>query len=673
MQTITFFWKVSDFLRSRSDLATLSDVIQNTDEVNTGSHEHLDQNSTASLWLQVLLDLTSVTTDDRAELRNSAVQSIQRIFENCSDQLSPATWAICLRMVLFGMVKQNIDKHVQLQDRHSVSAEELKLWNETTRTVLACTGGLFATYLESVDGGKEIGEAWSRFLDYFQEYFDCDSHALGCSVFTTITAVLSKTESAPQIGDIALQKTAQLWLSYFEHRKDWAARPQENQEAFVAYAEAFKAMYQLCGKSLSEELPLMLKNLESCIKDSGAVAYTSDVDSMTPLQTQVTECLAMVDTSSAGLGSEVTKMLARFILLPYELGAAGTREDGPTFVALSKSSMGLLESVVLRHRQDQDIFLSSAFDTAMKALAEAIREKYTWLRDGKAPALWQKATTTALTILSAGLPAFDDESTNDQTKKQWVNSLVITAMGITRAPIDPANPPATVEQDEQFDIDALAQIRALMRDCLGWSLYPDRLRRLYALHLFETSLIHAPTPGEISERAGLESEPLQNLFKVRLGQTKEREPALRTGMAYACFEELLSMVSTSNEPNASSPDKDKDRIRVARAAAPYLLLRAALPLKSYIADQPLRGAMPAPGSEERELLFTLNAVRDLESEPGAIPEARGVKSKNRRHLHRLYPLVVRALGVSRGDCNRGIFERLRGLVESVGEEFGVDG
>jgi hypothetical protein len=80
--------------------------------------------------------------------------------------------------------------------------------------------------------------------------------------------------------------------------------------------------------------------------------------------------------------------------------------------------------------------------------------------------------------------------------------------------------------------------------------------------------------------------------------------------------------------------------------------------------------MPMPEAERRELLFVLKKLSKLNSEPQAIPDAPGVKSKYRKHLHRLYPLLNKASRVARQDAE--VFEHILKLIDLVGDEFGLD-
>ncbi len=609
------------------------------------------------MWLQVLLSLLAITTDERTEVRNSAIQTIQRIFENYTEHLSSDVWLVCLRTILFGMVEANLDvqRHVRSPSRNT---PDLKDWDETTKTILRTVSALMTTYLEKLDQ-SQLSDAWSELLGNLQEYFKYGSHVLGASVFDTITGVLSHLENEKVMGNNPLLKTASVWKNYFDEAHEWSGQQNGGQDAFVAYAEAFKAIYRLADASLTEELPFMLKNLEACIANSEEIAYTSDVDNMTTLQRRVLDCLSIVRTKDSGkISACVLQSLSRFILLPYNSVEQNPDKRGPTFVALSKASMTLLQEVTVRHIDQKEIYTDNIFSSVLKSLAKPIQEKYVWQREGKHPTLWQKATTTTIAILKPGITHI----TAHGTKEVWAD-LVNIAHYITRAQLSlTAVQSASFGKEEEFDIQAFSQLRELITLPLGSPSLPDNLRRLYTRNLFSSSLVHVPVHGELPDIA---TAPLESLYKIRLGRTTAIESILRIEMSYACLSELFNLVAVHSE-DKSTPEC----VKLAQAAAPYLILRAALPLKLYIADHPLRGRMPAPESQRRELLFVLDELYKLKCEPQAIPDAPGVKSKYRKHLHRLYPLLVKASKAARMDDE--VFEKVGVLVEVVGGEFGLD-
>jgi len=611
-----------------------------------------------ALWFRLLLDLASITEDERVEVRNSATQTIRRIFESYAEQLSSPVWLLCLRVVLFGMIEANVA--VQLRVRSTVQENEvLSSWNETTKTVLRTVGSLYTAYMDRLEPA-ELGAAWTELLGFLRQYFDGNSHALGLHVFETITEVLSRVEDPALLGIDPLLETAGLWTSYFDHCKTWTSPETGNQEAFVAYADAFKSVYQLAGRSLDSQLPSMLINLEACINSSDVVAYSSDIDHMTPLQTRIMGCLSMIKTEVGAVPSCLIRLLSRIVVLPYAAVGDSTGKRGHTFVALAKHAMTLLQAVITRHIDKGIILSDGACLTALQSLAKPVREKYSWQREGKAPTLWQKATSTAIAVMKPTLPALNDHQAKNPFFKDIWATIVGLSNGIARAQFaSTMNTPSTVETEEEFDINAFRDLRDMITSSLGSSTVPDSLRRNYTRDLFSVSIIHTPLPGELPD---LLSAPLDGLYKVRYSQTAELETTWRMEMSYTCMSELFNLVTVHDGSPAC--------VKLAQAASPYLILRAALPLKTYIADQPIRGRMPLPEAQRRELLFVLRRLGGLKSEPLAIPDTPGVHSKHRKHLHRLYPLLNKASKVATRDAE--IFGLIVRLMEMVGEEFGLE-
>ena len=79
--------------------------------------------------------------------------------------------------------------------------------------------------------------------------------------------------------------------------------------------------------------------------------------------------------------------------------------------------------------------------------------------------------------------------------------------------------------------------------------------------------------------------------------------------------------------------------------------------------------MPQPLSQRRELLYILKALVNLRCEPEAIPAAPNVESEEKKHLHRLYPLFVKAV---RAACrDQEVLEWFGKALDEVGMEFGV--
>jgi hypothetical protein len=621
-----------------------------------------------ALWLLLLRRLTDTTADSREEVRTGALHTILRIFDNHGEDLSPGAWQLCLRTILLPMLSEDVNMAsnlLQLSDESGETEEkitELKGRIVTSRLLLEGTSKLFAAYLTPIARCSSFPLIWEIFTNTLALYLNCNLHDINAAVYATITTVLSVVEKPEIIGQTAVQRTAAIWATHFP-KSGSIITAQSNQEAFESYVRLFKVVYRLSEANVTADVILQIsENLEQAVRQSDSPNYSSDADSMTTLQTSVMESLSMLRTDIKDSPSIITNLLARFIGLPFEPKKGGKPTSRLTFVALSKAAMDHLRSFIVLHSKRDEIFETSLLQ-AITQLERPIGLKYKWTVQGRQPHLWQKATTTLLEVLFHAVPRIFDVGLDAKSLNCYWIVIVRAAQGIARANVELAPESTPIFDEEDFDIAAVTKLSSLIIPALGSSSILDTTRRAYTRALFESSLIHATEPGELPD---LDSEPLKNIYKIRFGRTYNPEPTLRGMMAYHCLGDLISLVST----NDSSPQ----RIKLAQAASPYLILRAALPLKAYIADQPLRGRyMPQPESERQELLFVLREMRALESESEAIPEAEGVKSESKRHLIRLFGLVVQAISVAGSTVRPDelLIQEMKGWLEGVGAEFGL--
>ncbi|EOD52334.1 putative endosomal peripheral membrane protein [Neofusicoccum parvum UCRNP2] len=589
LTTITYFWNVSDYLHGRADAAAMEELAtKSIDAPNPEEQiqEGVQARSIPAMWLHLLERIATIAHDRRAEVRNGTLHTLLRIFDNYGDQISPASWNLCLRVIMFRLLDFDIKQHQAFRSTNA-DPEEAHSWVETSRIILNGLVKLFSAYPESILSAPRFSTLWESMLDYFRQYLACGSQAVNAVTYDAVAGLLSKLETAELVGEGAVQKAAQIWLD--GSPTDHAEYPSTtgNHEAYLAYVRCFKEFYRLVGKDLdAEALSKVSANLRTCIVTEERDAYTSDRDILTPLQKEVLGGIKIIKTSSDGVPTIIVKLLADFAALPFgRPPPIGTR-DGNTWVALSKASMDRIQHLVAEHISSTELFANGALLSALQSLVIPIRLKYEW---------------KSLSIKE------------DQMIPIW-QEIVAMANGIAHADPAAAPSPSVVLEDEAFDIKSLTTLRDIITPGLGASYIPDSIRRTYTSTLFHTSLIHPPSVDEIPPDFA-SAPPLASLYRLRHGRTRDPAPTPRSKMSYLCLRELLDLVRR-RAPGAAS---DPQRVALARAAAPFLILRAALPLKSYIADQPLRGRMPQPASLRDELLFVLRELRALDCEPQAIP------------------------------------------------------
>lgn len=673
---------LSDSISNRTSSFSLNpDLIKGSSEQTLVEMASGDDRaiSDAALWMLLLLRLASVTTDERLELRNSecyylslltwyanlylgAIHTLLRIFDAYGDQLSPEAWSMCLQNVMFRLLS-SIEAQLKVTNdpESSISDKDKAGWDETTVVVLSGITNLLAEYLDILSLHPTFGTSWQDLLAHFKKLLEFQVLEISTAVFKALKQILSKgnVNEVKNFDRPSIDLAWDLWSHALPTIKsDRSDKRFDNQEYLLAYVSALSEIYRLIQHDLNVgRVERMLALLRQAIQQANAATYTADIEYLTPLQTQVLESLKMIRTNIQGVPSALIGQAADFVALAYEPKETSGRQR-PTYVALSKAAMVLSENLILAHSSDHDIYTRGALSSSLVALGKPIVLKYSFQITTKSISPWRQATTSSLAILKAILPAITKGNLKEDATRSIWSAIVVIANGITAADCDDVPETVNVKSDQDFDISSFLAIRELITPSLGSTTIHDKTRRAYTESLFYMSLIHAPQAQEMPKGT---QELLSGLYQSRKGRTVDPPPSPRSKMSYVCFDELVSLVALH--------DSSTPRIKLAQAAAPYLILRAGLTLRAYTADQPLRGWMPQPLSQRQELLYILKALAELKCEPEAIPDTPGVESEGRKHLHRLYPLVAKAVRAAARD--QEVLEWIGRALDEVGMEFGV--
>ncbi|TVY22453.1 MON2-like protein [Lachnellula hyalina] len=679
LTTVTFFWVLSDFISGRTSSFSLThNLIQGSDEkklVEMASGKDLAI-SDAALWMLLLLRLTAVTTDERLELRNTrnpltvatgAIQTLLRIFDAYGDQLGPEAWSMCLQSVIFKLLSSIEEQLVTTSDPESEISDKDRIgWNETTVVVLNGITKLLADYLDTISSHPTFGESWEALIEHYKSLLNFKVLDINTAVFDSLRQILSRgnleQSKKTDFDRAALDLAWELWSQSLPAVvPDPSDKRFDNQKFLVAYVSALQEIYRLIQLGLNaKRVQRMLTLLREAIQQASAATYSADIEYLTPLQTQVLEALKMIRTDIEGVPAALIGQVSEFVGLAFDERDTSPAKQRPTYVALSKASMNLTVNLVLSHSLDHGIYTSGALTSALTALSRPIVLKYSFPITTKSVSPWRQATTSSLAILAAVLPVLTRANLKEDVIRSIWASIVTIGNAITTADCSDLAPTIDIKADQDFDITCFLTLRALITPALGSPVIPDKTRRIYTESLFHTSLVHAPSPTDLPPKQK-PHDILSILSAPRKGSTIDPPPTPRASISYICLSTLLSLVSHHSSSAAE--------IKLAQAAAPYLILRAGLTLRAYIADQPLRGCMPQPLSQRKELLFVLRELVALRCETEAIPEADGVESEGRRHLFRLYPLLARAVRAAGRD--QEVLEWLGRALDEIGGEFGV--
>ncbi|GIK03161.1 hypothetical protein Aspvir_007230 [Aspergillus viridinutans] len=704
LTTTSSFWNVSDFLQGQiEEFCIESHVELSVSEETLSILARGDEPSVSrnALWLLLLLRIVSLARDSRLEIRNCAIQTLLRIFDAYGQQLSPKAWRLCLNRVLFLMVEA-----VELELANSRTAEKarssevLQSWIETAVVTIKGFSNLITTFFEPIVGDDAFDASWERLLGHFHKLISSNFLELSEAVFSSLANILLRAQTTNNMSKKALELAWSLWVAgHPASREDMIDLERPNQEASSAYLQAFQQLYRLYKDDIGDDhIEHILHHLRLLAWNSISPRYSPDVDRVSDLQAIIIECVKLLCSDKPEAQPRIVFCLADFVDSALTKWSPDSEPRRPTFVAFSKSAVELLGWYIAAFGIRKDIFSNGSLSSALDHLGNPIVQRYEWAGKDRDPSLWQKSTTAVLDILYVAVPYVEKQYENanlEEISRFW-KCVVDIANGIASAKgyRNGSIPTAKIHADETFDIDAMNKLKSIIIPSLGASIIPDNIRRQFARTIFDSSFIYQQqrfgAPIKYSEK-----EPLQGLYDIRPGRTFDPPPTPRARMAYVLIDTLFELASApqretsprnddTSRQETGNTEQTTARVLLSRSVSPYLILRCAVSLKAYIADQPLRGLMPQPTPARRALLHLLRGMIDLRSEPTAIPAPPMIRTvsmssgdssqagneHHKKHLEWIYPLIVKAVQVAGREKDDGeVLQVLGAVLDRVGNDI----
>lgn len=526
--------------------------------------------------------------------------------------------------------------------------------NKTAALVVQGSAHIFTNYFATIRSSPHFSNIWQELLSCLENLLNRKDLSVSTSVFKGLTIIFEELDSIQAIGSHSIDQAWRIWKDFnpIYHLGDSSVKD-GNQTALMAYLRCFAQIYRLIDhdtrNSYAENA---MPRLYSCLENAHLPAYSSDIDRATPVQQGVLENLKLIPTDRFDVLFQFVDWVAAIVKLPFR-GTKPGQES--TCVAISKSAIDLLR---LKIQNNEEIASCQLVTTALDALVVPIQSKYSWQAQGKEPSVWRAATTAATQILQTCMPSVQQFVQSERDVQVFWDLVIRLINGILSADCEAPGKQELVAEDEEFDIGAFLHIKRLIVPSIGSSHISDNTRRKFAENMFEKSQIHEPHPDDLA-RPG--QELLEGLKCDHIGRTEDLPPTPRSKMSYVLLDGLFSLVSAH--------DGSAERVRLAQAAAPYVLLRCGLTLKAYVYDQPLRGRMPQPWSQKKELLYILKKMGELDLEPRALEDTANAASPHQAHLFKLYPLLTKALRAAY--WSEETTKAISDVLDVVGQDFGI--
>lgn len=652
LTTITMTWNLADVLFDREHSSEIEGLDMHTTDLPKleSQLQSSVSDSRAAQWLLVLVRLRDIVRSGQKESRKAAFQIICSICKNHGAQLSAGSWEILLQAVVFGIVS---DHAAATTETSKVDPEEVQTAAEMTEIILEGTSSVVAQHIRIIEGISELSLLWNTFITSLEVLLSNGNYATFAAIYRHLTAVFNTIEGAVKTWKAPVERTFAFWSSEIPPAPKQAAANQDNQAAFIAYTDLASELYRLLREEVTtKQTNLIVDNVFECVQKSHASFYSGDVHTTSPLQGKALVLWRSMRTDVPGARSRLISTAAAAILLHTET-TQDSKSGRPSFVALAGESIEWLQNLITTHAKHEELYQKNAILKGIESLKIVISRKYAMKLDYKGTMLWRRATTAAICIAKSVIGVTQSKSLSEETSTaMWSEYVQISGAIVKANGLHSYTDVQQIYDDQLSDIAAHEELRQLLVPALGSENLPDSIRASFAQSLFEASLIHQVEETEIPASG---ETALENIGTIRRGRVNTAF-SQREQMSYVCFKDLITL-------STLQANSTLEYERLSKAIAPLLILRLAIPIRAYIADQPLRGRAPQPLSELEELLFCFEQIEKLRLFPRALPQAGEDESggeAGKAHLPFLYPLLAKAVKTA-GDRWSGAEEVLAPL------------
>jgi Dimerisation and cyclophilin-binding domain of Mon2/Guanine nucleotide exchange factor in Golgi transport N-terminal len=710
LTSTNFFWNIALYLQSligEREMPWEDGEVIGVPQLNNIEKANRER-SLVEVWMFLVIRLIRMTSNNREDVRDSAIRIFTRVLDLFGHNMSAALWTTCLELAL-----QAMSAHLQ-----QATLKKESSWEKSLVMMTEALIDLSTRQSALITSGDKFPKLSQHIFEAFNAMLALGSLPVASVVYTSASSFLTILGSCNAIRDHSASAGLELWQA--RHPADStttvnsksgganADRPPEtsNQESFTRHAEFFLKLHELFPEQTMRQLDAsatlesMHKTIFACIHPP----YTSDINKLASEQERVLAMLPILYEKMTTNQDEFVRFLlgfSRAALLSVKGEVDGEEallvkpkgRQRPTFVAFSCKCIDMLESI-LKKSTTTDASVAAVLDT----LSEVIQSKYTSTPQGTDPVLWRNATRKVIGVIEVLMPEAPARNIVEHSRDPY---LILTAVvnvatsilgsgGLKNLAALPEN--TQIIADEAFDIESFMHLQKVVNPRLArWDSSSPKARetcRSYMVLLLRTSFICAPFYGDLPP--DLVKSPLESFSEIRPGTVCPPVFPPRLKIPYIALDTLFNLASDSS---SSQPAETPS---LAATAAPYLILRCAWSLKTFIADQPLRSLSPLPKPLRFDLYTivtkclqtkTLDSAFTRSSLFGAPNSQEGASlgEGGARHLRLLYPPILKFLAVWRrvpklrggGDWMeeeeaRGIERGLEEWLSVIGKDWVLD-
>ncbi|KAK5073949.1 Endocytosis and vacuole integrity protein [Lithohypha guttulata] len=609
LTTSALYWNVATLIIDGTDVLEPFNF-------DAGASDRLGSSST--LWRGLLLGLQNQSKDSRTDIRNAALRMLTKIIEASVTCMSSMGLNSCLGEVMLPLLE-------------FYSTESGTTWHESAQQELRDIVRIFQAYHELILDEKEpFVKTWLKLSSSLEQLCNLEDLKITTAVFDCLSQVIfslckSSKASTFDEDERVLVSTWTLWQK--SHPASLKS-VEPNETALASYETLLLRILDWKFEAVVSSAEIgneLLKSVRTSVFAARHGQYTLDVRKMSSEQEQSLEVIRKV--KSIFHGQEV--VFAQFIVelvsdvvertIPGKLKNDSSSASGrkPTGIAFATACVNELLTILQASTQGQKVWFRLPLEQTLELSAELANTKYSRISLNDNDPLWRKGCSLGVECMSTvrrdiESPSFSvADAAHIEALGPAINTLATATLEATNLDTLPSERRPSVEhiqQDEQFDISKLWTMHTSTVSVHTHSETPVACQKQYVLLFFHHSLVAKPWYNDLAP--AFEESPLANITKIRRGSIRSPALPLRREICYEALKCLFDFVD-KRRMTEDCTAKQKNTLEIAKIAAPYVLLRVAHTLKTFIADQPLRNLEHPHPALQKELHLVLRGYVDL--------------------------------------------------------------
>ncbi|KAF9358527.1 hypothetical protein BGX26_001534 [Mortierella sp. AD094] len=569
LTAVGLLWNISDFIQqSLRDLGPRQiDLVQQTVSTEARVVENivlqfpdpeLSQKNLNGLWMLLLYKISTLCSDVRPEVRNSAIQTLLRTIQINATSLDMKSWRQCVWKILLPLMDdiavascrkvEEVPEPAPTGSFVMRNDSPSKQWDETHVLLFNGLADVFQNFLLQLIKLDDYLEAWLFLMEHLETASLFSSPDVAIAALKGIQTVLKvpavKDDDAAQgfpVGEERDKRLSRLWDTAWytwerigcaiigreptigEQRQDYSAngRPMTTrftQETLTEYINIVHQLYPiLADKFQLKDLRALLDIAHLVLVYDASPVYRPDIDYLSPLQLAIHDGLMLLNLSTiTGGPAAVLEQLTNQFLLAFQgdvvlgISANSTGPIRPTYISLCKATVTRIVFLLDKFQLEKGIYADGVFAKVLKSFGVAMTLRYkcppSYKHVEDAP-LWKTATTAFMDCIKNGIATvekLEGDIPDAQFNEIW-RELVIVCRG-TMAPTLPISLTEMSlkgqAQDESFDLVYLHSLKSKVFSRMGYRRVPmEILTELVQILDHAANLYILSTPSLIDSSA----------------------------------------------------------------------------------------------------------------------------------------------------------------------------